>query len=170
MSTRISFDEAQSVKDILNQDNFRLEFGAIPEVGNDDKLSIKVNNAVIPGISNETTPANIGGYALKFRGRVLNPGVLPITFFEDSGSHTIEVLRTWHEFIVQQRENTSKGNKTEYSVTAKLYVFDHKGELTQTWEFKNLFIQDISDTPLSVDSSAPVMVSATFSYDDAKKL
>lgn len=172
MTSRITFNEAESIKDILAGDNFRFVFnGRIPGASKDvSKLEIKVNSTSIPGIANEAMTANIGGYALGFRGRVIFPGVLPITFFEDSKSETRTILGEWHEFVVKQKENVSQGDKEDYSLDCDLYVFDHRGIVSAVYEYENLFIQDISEIPLSTDGTAPVMIQASFKYDQSTKI
>lgn len=163
---RVSLSRVTSLPDIITNEAYELILGTIPgSVGADDRLILKCLNANIPGFSNETYEVNLHSHVVKYRGRKMYPRTLAVTYVEDAQFHTLRELRNWHEFIVGTDSSTSAADKRQYSVTAQLLFYNHKGELINTDTYYGLFINDVPDVQVSGESSTLMQVSVTFSYD-----
>jgi hypothetical protein len=165
MATRITLAEAQSIPDILSAENYRLNLGEIPNIGNAADLSIKCQTAVIPGRRNESFEASLGGYVRNFSGRNLWERTIAIGFVEDITMGTSYLLRGWLEQIRGTNSGTAIGNIADYSVSPELSIFDQAGNEVDVVQFFNFYIESLSDINLEVNSSQPIQIQATFRYD-----
>lgn len=163
--SRISFEQVNSIPDVLDQSAFELVLGSIPIAGGSQDLTIKCQNVSIPGFSNEAFEAMMHGHVKRFRGRKMYPRQLSATFYEDSRFLTHTKLRQWHEFIAGSESNNSQGFQDEYSVVAELRVYNTVGDLISTNRIEGFFPQDVPDVQLDGSASQGVSVAVTFSYD-----
>lgn len=164
--TRINLSRAYEIPDIISTEAFKLVLGTIPNsIGNDEWMSLKCQNTNWPGFGNEAFDVPLHSFVRRFRGRKTYPRSLAATFVEDATFHTLKTLRSWHEFIVGTESGGSAGDSAFYSVAADLVMYNHKNEEIDRVTFRNLFIQDVPDVPLSGESSTLFAVPVTFSYD-----
>lgn len=162
---RISFEQVNSVPDILDQTGFELVMGAIPLAGGSEDLTIKCQNVSIPGFSTEAFEAMMHGHVKRFRGRKMYPRQLNATFYEDSRFLTHTKLRQWMEFIAGSESGNSQGFQDEYSVIAELRVYNTVGQIISNNRMEGFFPQDVPDVQLDGSASQGVSVAVTFSYD-----
>lgn len=164
MASPITLQEVVALPDILDQTRFTLDFGSIPGGGDSNGLLIKCINAVLPPSSNEAFDAFMGGHAVNYRGRKQPSTPLSIAFYEDSNAGTLTALRTWHEHIVGTVTGDSQGYLEDYSVTARLTVFDNTGNETMWHDIKQIYPMEIPEVTMSAESSTPVQVQVQFRY------
>ena len=162
---RVSYSESAAIPDILDAVAFNLIFGTLPNTGNTEHLTVKCQSVSIPGFSNEKFDVTLHGNTHSFRGRKMYPKTLTCQFVEDSTFATQNALRAWHEYIAGTESNNSQGYKADYAVDASLVVYDTTGVVAATHKLTAVFPNDVSDVNLSGESSAAMIVSATFSYD-----
>lgn len=165
---RVTFEDVDTVPDILDQVNFALIFGALPGVGNSTDLTLKCSQTNEPGVGNDAYEATMHGFTLSYSGRKTWPRTLSVTFYEDQNFSTLTKLRTWMEYGRGSESNNSQGYKADYSVTAKLITYDSTGKAINSTLFINMFPQDLPDTTRDGTSSGAVTVQATFKYDRAE--
>lgn len=167
MARRVSFTDVATLPDVADASSFLLNFGSVPGTGSTRTLSLRCQSAVIPGFSNEKITATLHGYTLNWRGRKVYPQSLAIQYLEMSDMESHNIMRRWHELTAGSESGNSATYKSGYAVLAELITFDTTGKVSDRVRIESLFLQDLSDTSLSGESSAAVQVSATFSYDRA---
>lgn len=162
---RISFTQLNSLPDILDASAYELILGSVPLGGSSADLTLKCQQAMIPGYSNEAFEALLHGHVLKFRGRKMYPRTLSVTYLEDATFNTWNTLKRWDEFIVGTDSGNSQAFKPAYSISATLIIYNTVGAVSSTIGFENFFIQEISDVQLDGTSSQAMTINAMFSYD-----
>ena len=161
---RVAWTEVDSLPDILSGENYMLVFGSVPIAGSTLDLSLKCQNVIQAGMSNEAFDVPLHGFVKRFRGRKMYPRQFQATFVEVSDFSTINKLRQWMEYVAGSESGTSGGYLADYSVTAVLYTYDTTGKEVNRTYYDQVFPQDIPDVTMDSTSSQPVVVSATFSY------
>lgn len=165
MSRPLSLSQVMSIPDILDQTRYLMSFGSIPGGGESRSLSIKCFNCTIPGMSNEAFEAMMGGVpSVNFRGRPIMNSPISLSFYEDSRMLTLSRLRTWSQMCAGSESGNSQGYIDEYSVTAKLFVFDTTGEIAAEHKIYRMYPVEIPEITLSSESSAPVQVQTSFRF------
>jgi len=163
---RITYNQVNNLPDTMDTTAFELMFGQVPGVGDTRDLTIKCQTAAMPGFSNEAWESNLHGYVRRFRGRKTFSRQLAVTFIETVDGSTYRKLKMWDEFIAGTNSGNSRGYQREYSVISELAVYTTTGDLANRLKFINMFVQEVSDVTLDGTSSQPMLVQATFSYDN----
>lgn len=164
MSRRITFNDINSLPDVMDASAFTLNLGLIPS-GSSRHLTIKCQSASRPGFSNERITATVHGHSLNWRGRKTYPQTLSVQYLETSDMRSHNALQQWMEFCAGSESGNSQSYKALYSVLGELIMFDTTGAVADRVRLENVFPQDVTDTALSGESSAAMQVSATFSFD-----
>lgn len=128
-------------------------------------MTLKCQQAQLPGYGQTHWPAQIAGHVLNFRGQKSYPRILSLMFFEDRNMATTTKLRQWCEYTVGSNSGNSAGYKAQYSINADLVVYDNTGLEIDRLTFFNLMIDQISDTQLDGAATQAMMIQATFAYD-----
>ena len=159
----VTLNDIKRLPDIISSARFELLFGETP--GNSDKnLHLKILDTSLTNVKNEAITVELFGHELKFRGKKTESHILPVTFLEDMNMATYNALKTWHKKVVDS--STGSGlRKTDYTVNADLYVYDHKNEKILSNRYHNVFIEELQEIQFSGESYEPIRISATFSYD-----
>jgi hypothetical protein len=162
---RITFDEINGLPDVLDASAFKLLLGAIPGSGNTEHLTLKCQTVNIPGFSNQAYDVTLHGHNVSFRGNKAYTKTLSATFVETAGSETMIALAGWHERISGSNSNNSQEYKRGYSVLATLLSYDTTGRISNETRIQNLFLNDFPDISLNGETSAAVLINATFKFD-----
>lgn len=162
---RISFSQLNNLSDALDQTAFELIIPNIPLGGSTQELTLRCQQAQIPGYSNEAFEGLLHGHVLKYRGRKMYPRQLSVTYMEGSFLESWSILKAWDEFIAGTESGNSGAFKNVYSTTASLIIYNTVGDVAGTLRMENFFVQEISDVQLDGTSSTAVLVPAMFSYD-----
>ena len=162
---RITFQQINNLPDTLDSNAFELLLGVLPGSGNSLPLTLKCQTVSIPGFSNEAFESNLHGYVKKFRGRKMFSRTLSVTYLEVSDGSTYKALKSWDEYIAGSRSGNSGGFQIDYSVQSSLVIYNTIGNVASRINFVNMFLQEVSDIQLDGNSSQPMQVSATLSFD-----
>ena len=162
---RIGWNQVNNLPDTLDTSAFKLLLGTIPNSGSSQQLTLKCQQASIPGFSNEAWESNLHGYVKKFRGRKMFTRTLSVTYIETVDGATYRQLKAWDEFIAGSRSGNSQGFQREYSVQSELVVYNTIGAIAKRINFDNMFIQELSDIQLDGTSSQSALVQVTLSFD-----
>lgn len=185
MVSRVTYSDVLGLPDILSTDNFILYLKApqpvITKLGSttiadsiEKKMIIKCQSTSVPSFSNEAFDVSMHGFVLKQRGQKRYGGnTLSATFIEEANMETYKYLYAWSEVVVGTYTGKSEGYKGKTSGGTNRYssdecyleIFDTTGKSVDQIGFLGLFPQEIQDISLSVENSASVQVSATFSFD-----
>lgn len=165
---RISWNQVNNLPDTLDTSAFELLLGNIPGSGSSQALTLKCQQASIPGFSNEAWESNIHGYVRKFRGRKMYTRTLSVTYLETVDGATYKQLKAWDEFIVGTRSGNSQDFQHGYSVQSQLVVYNTIGAIANRINFDNMFLQELSDIQLDGTSSQPALVQVTLSFDQIR--
>jgi hypothetical protein len=163
--SRITYDQLAGLPDPQNTEWFELLLGSIPGGGDTQELTLLCQTASWPGMSITPTEVPLHGFTLKGGGRRDYPRTLSVAYQEVSTMVVTRKLRNWMERIRGTRNGLSQGYKKDWSVNAKLIVYDTTGLVVDSIIFRKLFIQDLPDIGLDGSSSTAMQISATFSYD-----
>lgn len=162
---RVSFTQLNNLSDTISAEAYELIIPNIPLGGSTQELTLRCQQAMIPGYSNEAFESLLHGHVLKFRGRKMYPRQLSVTYVEGSFLEAWTILKAWDEFIVGTDSGNSSAYKNIYSTTASLVIYNTTGAVAGTMRLENFFIQEISDVTLDGTSSTPMSIPAMFSYD-----
>lgn len=162
---RVSFTQLNNLSDTISAEAFELIIPNIPLGGSTQELTLRCQQAQVPGYSNEAFESLLHGHVLKFRGRKMYPRQLSVTYIEGSFLESWTILNNWHEFIAGTDSGNSGAYKNTYSTTASLIIYNTTGAVANTLRMENFFIQEISDVTLDGSNSTPMLIPAMFSYD-----
>lgn len=169
---RISFTDIRSLPDAIPPDAFELVLGNIPGAGPSDNLTLKCQTAVIPGFGNQTWDLMLASHKVRFRGKKQYSGdsnVLGVTYVEDKLLASQQLLRQWHESIVDSDSGAGleKTGTNGYALdTAELRIYNQQAEQIDTIVFFGFFLENIQEVQLDgTNTSGPMMINATFSFD-----
>ena len=163
---RISWNQFNNLPDTMSTEAFELLLGNIPGSGSSLDLTLKCQQASLPGFSNEAFEVALHGFVKKFRGRKMFTRTLSVTFTEVADGSTYLGLKRWDEFIAGTRSGNSQGFQRDYSVNAVLVVYNTIGAVALRLKFINMFLQELSDVALDGSSSQAMLVQATLSFDN----
>lgn len=162
---RIGWNQVNNLPDTLDTSAFELLLGTLPGSGSSRDLTLKCQQANIPGFSNEAWESPLHGYVKKFRGRKMFSRSLSVTFIETAGGETYKQLKNWDEYIVGSRSGNSQGFQRQYSVNSRLVIYNTIGAVANAIDFENMFLQEVSDIALDGTSSQAALVQVTLSFD-----
>lgn len=162
--SRISFTQVASLPDVLDQVAYEMFFGNIPGSGDSKGLNLRSKDTNVPGFSNESFAVTLHGHTRNFRGRSTPSGTWSTNFVETSDGYTLATVRDWHERVVGSESGNSKGYLKEYSVTARLKLYDTTGKVVREATLLEVYPQEVGDTTISGESSAAVSISVTWKY------
>ena len=163
--SRVSFSQQASIPDVLDVIAYEMFFGSIPGgIGSSRGLNLRSKDTNIPGVSNEAFTQVIHGHTRNFRGRIVYSGTWSTTFVETVDGFTQAVARSWHNFCVDPETGNSRGYLKDYSVTARLKVYDTVGATVLTARLEEVFPQEVPDIQLSGEASAAMNVPITWKY------
>lgn len=162
---RPTLNEVQSVGDFMPSERFELLLGNLPGGLDSAGLRIKCQQCPIPGFTIEQYEAALHGQVLRFPGRKTYSGTLSITFLETADMSTSSVLRRWGEFIKSKQSGRSSGTKSQYSVTARLNVYDGEEILRDEIDVFGCWLSDFPEVSLDGQSSQAMLIPVTLSYD-----
>lgn len=162
---RVSLTDLRRVPDIQSKEHFNFNVGSTPGGATDNNLYLKCHSVQFPGIANEAFVVNLWGHQVKHRGKQNSTQQMTVSYYEDKLFKTTKALRAWHRAVVNPETGTSLGNKFAYGVLAKMEFYDHTGRTAYESSFVNMFPESLDGYELSGDSSAPLLVNATFGFD-----
>lgn len=163
---RVTYNQVNSVGDVLDQVAFEWLLGAIPgALSNTGDLTLRCQNVQLPGFSNEAFEVALHGFTIKYRGRKNYERSLTATYIEKGDFSIYRNLKRWDEYIAGSNTGNSRGYKAEYSILTALRVYDTVGAMVNEHRIEGTFIQDLQSVTLDGTSSAAVNISVTFSYD-----
>lgn len=160
-----SLTDLRRLPDIQSKEHFNFNVGATPGGATDRNLFLKCHSVQFPGIANEAFVVNLWGHQVKHRGKQNSTLQMNVVYYEDRAFNTTKALRAWHKAVVNPETGTSIGNKFSYAITGQLDFFDHTGRTAYQASVVNMFPESLDGYELSGDSSAPLLVAATFGYD-----
>lgn len=162
--SRVAFSETAALPDTLDVIAYEMLFGNIPGGGNSKGLNLRSTDTNIPGISNESFTSTVHGHTRNFRGRPMFSGTWSTTFIETVDGFTLRTIRRWHERVAGVESGNSAGYLSQYSVTAKLIVYDTTGKKVNHYILEEVYPQDLPDVQLSGEASAAMKVPVTWKY------
>ena len=165
---RIGWNQVNNLPDTLDTSAFELLLGTIPGSGSSQQLTLKCQQASIPGFSNEAWESNLHGYVKKFRGRKMFSRTLSVTYLETVDGATYKQLNAWDEYIAGSRSGNSQAFQRGYSVQSRLIVYNTIGAVANSINFDNMFLQEVSDIQLDGTSSQAALVQVTLSFDQIR--
>lgn len=166
---KATLEEQVNMPDVVGTADFRLTFAEVPgSLGIDlEKVSLNCTQAIIPGITiNKVEQRFSGGHKLNYGMSSTYSGTMAIQFIERTDAQTIIWMKKWQEFIRGTKTANAQGYKKDYSVLAKLEVYDLTGAVAIEISIYGAFIQEIPETNFDVTSDAQDwLLASTFSYD-----
>jgi len=164
--TRINYDETAGLKDPMPADNFELVFGNIPNYsGATRNLTIRAQQAVIPGMNNDVMPVTLHGFDFIFSGKNTWPKTLTVAFVESSQDmEVMTAIGLWQQAVRGTKSGTSLGYSSQYSADLRLNVYDSPGNLAKSVLIKRAMPQDRPDIQLDSTSTQAMLQNITFGY------
>lgn len=162
---RITYNQVNSVGDVLDQSAFEFLMGQIPGGGTTEDFTFLCQNVQLPGFSNEAFEVALHGFTIKYRGKKNFERTLAVTYVERSNMGFYRRLKAWDEYTTGTESGNSRGYKRQYSITSALRVYDTIGALASEHRIEGMFIQDLQSATLDGSSSAALQLSVSFSYD-----
>lgn len=131
-------------------------------------LEMRVKSASIPQKANEVLEINYKAGKTSFTGRDSSSHTWNCIFWDDTA---MSVYTTFNEWVkLQYNELDGRGTtKATYTGTAVLIQRDGTGAKIAEYYLDGLFIEDLSEIPLSYDSNEAIEVTVTFRFDKCMK-
>lgn len=162
----ISFKENAGMPDTLSSHRYELLFGNIPGGGDGAILRLRCQQAIIPGLDNETMMVTLHGFDYNFSGKNTFPKTAAFSFVEMAKTMPVhKALLTWQEFVRGTESGNSGGYKNDYAREVKMNVFDTVGTTVASFIFEKFYPQSVPDISMDGTSVTPMLVQATFAYD-----
>lgn len=136
-----------------------------PIATNSRRLQLQCKTNALPGMSTEEVMVTSHGIDIPYMGRQMFGGnTMTATFYETRELIVHNTFRRWLELGRNHRAAT--GNfKSKYATKAQLIPVDDQNNIIQTYNFENLFVQELPEGSLDGSSSAPVEFSVVFKFD-----
>lgn len=164
---RISYDEVAGLKDAMPNDNYELIFGSLPGVSGDTRiLTLRAQQCVIPGMSNEVMPVTLHSFDFIFSGKNTFPKTMTVGFVESAQDmEVMRMIEQWQQQVKGTKSGTSNGYSKDYTRDVRLNVYDGSGKLTRRTTITRCMPQDRPDVNLdSSGGTSPVLQTITFGY------
>ncbi len=163
--TRINYDQVAGLADAMPTDNYEIIFGTIPGGGDSRELTLRAQQVVIPGMSNEVLAVTLHSFDFVFSGKNTFPKTLTIGFVEGSKNMPVmKAIERWQQMVRGTKSGTSAGYSREYTVDAELNVYDSPGNLVKTCKLIRMMPQDRPDIQLDSTSTQAMLQTITFGY------
>ena len=157
---------AQSVPDIISNDQFDLIFGTIPGAGSAKSIRVKCQTVTIPGTETAQIPVRMWGFQTNFIGNTkFSSYTFNAAFYEDRNAGSYIQLKSWENVQTNGSTGSSAGRRSSISTTASIILYDAVGRAAMVLVANNVWLQNLNELQLSSDSSTPAMVGASFSFD-----
>jgi hypothetical protein len=161
---RIGLSDIAALPDPLQSYQFEWFVPSIPGSGDGRGLTLRCNQASIPGETKDEVEVSLHGITLKFAGRTTFTHEVSLQFQETRDLYVIMKLKAWLAYS-KDIIATTGAYKAQYSTTSKLYLYDDTQSIIATVNIYNSFIKSMSDVQLDGTQSSAVPVQATLSYD-----
>ena len=164
MASFPTITDLRGLPDPQLQYRYTLIIPNVPGGGDGRRLQLQCISSSIPGLSQEKQTVTSHGIDLRFMGRQIYYGTIPLTFFETRDLVVMKDVRGWLDYGRNHRKGT--GNyKENYAVTAQLLLLDDTLKVTNTITLEGFFPESLDDSGVDGSSSGVVQWSTTFSYD-----
>lgn len=101
-----------------------------------------------------------------FAGRDSSSHTASITFWDDENQTVRNFFQNWMDLLIYNPATGGQAPKNLYAATLLIRLMDSTGEVTTARvRLENAFPTDIADVSLSYDSSEPVEINITMSFD-----
>ncbi len=158
----ITFEENDSLPDVLDASRFEIRFGAIPGGADGYQLGLRHGTGTFPAAAVAQVPVKFpGGHTRRFRGGSTTDGTWTLIFFDDS--FVSKAFAKWAQFVRNSKTSKSK-LKSEYAIDVEAVWSDTKGEDALVYTIKNIFPISV-EKPNTSENSAAVQFTVTFSLD-----
>lgn len=158
-------DDANSLPDLLTQDDFMFCIAALPGAGSGRELWLKCQEVTLPGVNQKPVETKMFGHTRRDRGAAEFSPEFTATFLEDAGSGTYRQLFNWLNYTVHLPTGNSVANKSGYTTSGVIIIHDTTGAPALQMAILGLQITGIQDVQLSVQSQGMLQISATFTFD-----
>lgn len=155
--------DVRSLPDPLFSYQFAL-FVNTPGGAGSRALTLRCQNAVLPGISNDEVTVSLHGVDVNYAGRPQYPRTFSTTFLETRDLVVRNTLRSWIELQRNARNNTGS-YKSEYESTGDLVLYDDHNNVIKTIRLYGLFPQTMDEPQMDGSQSSAIMLSVTWKYD-----
>jgi hypothetical protein len=162
---KITLDEVNQQKDIMDTVHFALRFGNIPGSGDSAPMTILCQTASIPGVNVEPVEVGLHGHTVRFRGRKVFSGTFSVGFVENTNYDIQKRLRKWSEYTVGTNSSASQGYKSDYSLTAELELYDITRKVADRLSIYGVWLQDLPEVQLDGQSAQAMLINPTFTFD-----
>jgi hypothetical protein len=166
---RVTVEDVYSFPDPVIGFDFNLIIPNPPGGGNGRALNVKCKTTSLPGTSIEPVEVALHGHKRKVPGARTFPRTLPFTLLETTDFSSRDTLIRWMDKC--RSAKTQAGSPTrECTTTATVEVLNAAGDVIRQVELYYAWVEELSDTDLSGDSSNAMEVSGNLSYDWFKDL
>lgn len=161
----VTLQEVKNLSDGLRQHNFMLVIPNVPGGDDGDILRLRAVTTSFPGFGSLPIERKMHGFTVKEAGEKSYPRALPCEFIEGSEAPILNLLRRWHRL---QWENITgaQAPSSVYKTKAILQLMNNAKQVTHSIQLNGIYIEDVTDTPLTGETNDQVRISVTFSYDD----
>lgn len=164
----ISFNQINSLPDILGSDRFMAMFPNLPGGGEGRGLTLRNVEVTLPPFENTQIIAKILGWSIAFAGRRTQQNSLTMAFYEDYTGYTHNTLLSWQN-VVSGFVSPIGMFKKDYATDVEIRVFDTTGQVSLQFRANNVWPMRVTPAPLT-DSNEPYRVDVDFSVDSVDYL
>jgi hypothetical protein len=136
----------------------------VPSGGDPRALTLRCQNVVLPGISNDEVQVALHGVEVNYNGRPVYPRTFASTFLETRDLPVRDAIRGWIEYARNARNNTGT-YKAQYESTGDLVLYDDQNNVIRTIRFYGLFPQMMDEPQMDGSQSTAIMLTTTWKYD-----
>jgi hypothetical protein len=160
----LSFQEVNSLPDILGSDRFLLYFPTLPgDAGEGKDLTLRHQEITLPPYEVGTVISKPYGWSVSHAGRRVQATEFNVSFVEDVEGTTLSRLVAWQDYCSGIRR-AGGYLKNKYAVDAELQVRDTTGKVALYFDMRGIWPIRITPPPLTEESS-PARVECDFSID-----
>lgn len=161
MARPIKFSEVNAIEP-LDSSRFHVVFPTIVGI-NGKVLSLHHAEVQLPNRGIAQVSVKYLGNTANFRGSSQNDNIITVTFVEGSDGAVTEALFAWLKLVRDSKDGVGR-KKAEYAQTAKIVLFNTKGDEAIVFTAYNMWPMQINIPQLS-DTSGPVKYEVQFSID-----
>lgn len=135
-----------------------------------NNIRFNAKSVSIPQVASDFITHNYMGKKFHYSGKDSSAHNVTITFWDDEAFTVYDFLKAWYD-STNEPETGRSTSKRKFQRSIVINMKDVTDTtITKKFEMVGAFPIEISDIPLSYESSEPIEISATFMFDEERVL